>query len=298
MIGGALLAPVPGAGSQLVRDFAANSPEYRAFRPSRDFSWSFDRTTSRPETPYPRRLVSKVETWVAPVRMGSVDESRPASIRSEPAVSGALIGEGAAPSQSGLPIRAMKIATPEEGQILVRHREGDADAFRELVSRYRAPVYAYLVRCGVDPSQRDDLFQDIFLKVHGAAHAYDPAHPLHPWMFTIVANTVRSHFRRARVRKLVQFERAPEPTTPADYGQQQLEAEEMAGWLSEAIAQLPLPQREVVLLSCLENWVQKDVAEALAIPVNTVKTHLRRARLELAKALVRRQGAFKREVLS
>ncbi len=219
-------------------------------------------------------------------------------MRNEPAVSGVFIAEGVAPAQSGLAIRAMKIATPEEGQILVRHREGDADAFRELVSRYRAPVYAYLVRCGVDPSQRDDLFQDIFLKVHRAAHAYDPAEPLHPWLFTIVANTARTHFRRLRVRRLVQLDPAPEPSTPADYGQQQLEAEETAGWLAEAISQLPLPQREVVLLSCVEDWEQKDVAEALSIPVNTVKTHLRRARLELAKALVRHRGKFKREISS
>ncbi len=227
-----------------------------------------------------------------------MNESRRAWIRNEPAVSGLLIAEGVATARLGLAIRAMKIATPEEGQILVRHREGDADAFRELVSRYRAPVYAYLVRCGVDPSGRDDLFQDIFLKVHRAAHAYDPARPLHPWLFTIVANTVRTHFRRLRVSALVQLERAPEPSTPSDYGQQQLEAAETAGWLAEALSQLPLPQREVVLLSCVENWEQKDVAEALSIPVNTVKTHLRRARLDLAKALVRHRGKFKREVSS
>lgn len=230
--------------------------------------------------------------------MGGVDESRPASIRNEPAVSDVFVRNVAAPTRSGLPIRAMKVATPEEGQILVRHREGDADAFRELVSRYRAPVYAYLVRCGVDPSGRDDLFQDIFLKVHRAAHAYDPARPLHPWLFTIVANTVRTHFRRLRVSALVQLERAPEPSTPSDYGQQQLEAAETAGWLAEALSQLPLPQREVVLLSCVENWEQKDVAEALSMPVNTVKTHLRRARLELAKALVHHKRTFKREVSS
>jgi RNA polymerase sigma-70 factor (ECF subfamily) len=192
----------------------------------------------------------------------------------------------------------MKIARPEEGQVLVRHREGDADAFPELISLYRAPVYAYLVRCGVDPAQRDDLFQDIFLKVHRAAHAYDPDHPLHPWLFTIVANTVRTHFRRLRVRRLVQLDRAPETGTPADYGQQQLEALETATWLAEALSRLPLPQREVVLLSCVEDWEQKDVAEALSIPVNTVKTHLRRARLELAKAQVRHRRKFKREVSS
>jgi RNA polymerase sigma-70 factor (ECF subfamily) len=96
----------------------------------------------------------------------------------------------------------------------------------------------------------------------------------------------------------VHLDHAPEPSTPADYGQQQLEAEETADWLAEALSQLPLAQREVVLLSCVEDWAQKDVAEALSMPVNTVKTHLRRARLELAKALVHHKRTFKREVSS
>jgi RNA polymerase sigma-70 factor (ECF subfamily) len=228
------------------------------------------------------------------MRMGGVDETRLSSKSSEPS---ALVASSLLP-QPGPAMRAMKVASAEEGQILVRHREGDSDAFSELLACYRAPVYAYLIRCGVDPSQQDDLFQDVFLKVHGAAHAYEPEQPLHPWLFTIVANTVRSHFRRARVRKLVQLDRAPEPATTADHGQQQLEAEETVGWLSEAVSQLPLAQREVVLLCCVENWEQKDVAKALSIPVNTVKTLLRRARLDLAKGLARRQGALKREVSS
>ena len=43
---------------------------------------------------------------------------------------------------------------------LLRHIAGEQGAFAELVSRYRAPVYSYLARCGIDPADRDDLFQD------------------------------------------------------------------------------------------------------------------------------------------
>jgi len=196
------------------------------------------------------------------------------------------------------PGRAVKLASPEEGRLLVRHREGDPSAFAELIERYRAPVFAYLVRCGVDPASRDDLFQDIFLKVHRAADAYRVEQPLHPWVFTIVANSVRSHFRRARVRKLVHLDGAPEEASRDASGQQELEARETAGWVETALAALPAAQREVLILCSVENLAQRDVALALSIPVGTVKTHLRRARLALAGALARRQATLKREVSS
>ena len=57
----------------------------------------------------------------------------------------------------------------DERRLLPMHSEGYAGAFRELVERYRAPVYGYLVRCGVAPAMRDDLFQDIFMRIHTAA---------------------------------------------------------------------------------------------------------------------------------
>src|SRR5687768_12742063 len=90
----------------------------------------------------------------------------------------------------------------EERRLLSRHLEGDQQAFTELVRAYRSPVYGYLVRCGVAESARDDLFQEVFLKIHGAAKSYTPERDLKPWLFTIVANTVRSHFRRKKIEAM------------------------------------------------------------------------------------------------
>ena len=63
-----------------------------------------------------------------------------------------------------------------------------------------------------------------------------------------------------------------------------------------AVAGLPLLQREVIVLSCVEGLPQQEVAAILEIPVNSVKANLRRARLALAKVLLRRQVASAREV--
>ncbi len=183
----------------------------------------------------------------------------------------------------------------DERELLLRHRDGDASAFPKLVARYRAPVYSYLVRCGVGESDRDDVFQDIFIKVHRAAGQFQSERPLHPWLFTIVANTVRTHHRKQRVKELVFMESRREVPDPAPDGERVAVARQMATWLEEEIRKLPLMQREVLVLACIENLAQKDIAAALELPLNTVKTHLRRARLTLVDKLARRNAVLQRE---
>jgi RNA polymerase sigma-70 factor (ECF subfamily) len=188
------------------------------------------------------------------------------------------------------------VVSLEERRLLLRHLDGDARAFGELVQAYRAAVYGYLVRCGVEASSRDDLFQEIFLKIHGAAKSYAPERDLKPWLFTIVANTVRSHFRKKKVESLVFTGAAPaEPRSDAPTLEQVTEAKETAAWIETALERLPLPQREVVVLACVEHLSMRDVADALELPVNTVKTLLRRARLTLATELARRNLRARRE---
>ncbi len=175
-----------------------------------------------------------------------------------------------------------------EADLLLRHRAGDPVAFARLVEEYRAPVYSYLVRCGVGESDRDDLFQDIFARVHKATESYHADLPLHPWLFTIVANAVRTHLRRARVRRLVFSESdGREPASATPDGEQVSVARQTRSWLERRIRRLPLAQREVLILTCIESRPQAEVARILGIPLNTVKTHLRRARLSLAQGLAR-----------
>src|SRR5262245_46001422 len=102
-----------------------------------------------------------------------------------------------------LPAISTDPATPDSRGALLRHREGDREAFALLVAHYRRPVYSYLIRCGVAEPDRDDVFQSVFLRIHRAAGQYRPDLPVHPWIFTIVANEVRSYHRRGRIRQLV-----------------------------------------------------------------------------------------------
>lgn len=177
-------------------------------------------------------------------------------------------------------------ATPpsETRLLLSRHLDGDLQAFPELIAGFQRQVYSYLVRNGVPDSARDDLFQDIFLKVHKAASSYRPERPFEPWLFTIVANTTRSYFRKQVIRQRLQNQLPLHMPVGVD-AQDSAQNLETAEWLEGQIQRLPAKQREVLALCCFDNLSGNEVAQILDCPLATVKTHLRRARLSLAKAL-------------
>ncbi len=180
---------------------------------------------------------------------------------------------------------AKRSETMERRSWLSRHCRGDRTAFPKLMQWLRQPVYTYLIRCGISTDSRDDVFQEIFLKIHAAAASYQSDKPLKPWVFTIAANTVRNHFRTEKNRRVVplqhQLETCPDPAPGAE---RHAAASEAANWLEQAIYHLPLAQREVLVLTTIQGLQLKQVADILNTPLNTIKTHLRRARLALLKA--------------
>jgi RNA polymerase sigma-70 factor (ECF subfamily) len=194
------------------------------------------------------------------------------------------------------PKQAGRVAADDvrnDGTLLVRHLDGDASAFPELVARYRTSVYGYLVRMGVAREVRDDLFQDVFLRVHRAAARYQPTRPFQPWLFTIVANAVRNHLRGDRLRRLRFVANTPEqadPPDPAPDGERSAHGRQTVTWLHQAIGRLPRPQREVLILAAIEHQPLAAIGKALRIPIGTVKSRLSRARLALAQALVQRNS--------
>lgn len=187
------------------------------------------------------------------------------------------------------PSAGLNVLDLEERSWLARHCRGDQAAFPALMEAYRRPVYSYLVRGGVAEADRDDLFQSIFLKIHKGAAGYEPARPLAPWIFTIVANTLRNHFRDRPVDG-ANLETPLDLADPTPGPERVTEARQAVARLEVAIAALPLAQREVLLLTAVAELKQQEVADALGLPLGTVKTQLRRARLALAKTLAPLQG--------
>ena len=173
-----------------------------------------------------------------------------------------------------------------ERMLLHRHAGGDPLAFPLFMKAFQLPVYSYLVRSGVPATVRDDLFQDIFMRIHAAAHTYHPTRPLKPWLFTVVANVVRTHFRKKRVEELVFPDDFPD-LKPSSHAQ--IVAVETAEMLDRTLQTMSLEQKEVIILHCLEGLSLNEVSGVLKLPLGTIKTHLHRGRKILTESLVRQK---------
>lgn len=176
----------------------------------------------------------------------------------------------------------------EERTWLPNHCRGDQQAFAKLMHTYAAPVYRFLRRQGITTTHCDDVFQEVFLKVHQAAHQYQPNRPLRPWLFTIALNTARNFFR-AHAKEIARASEIEPDTLTSQYsdGEQLNEQQSQLTWLLQQISKLPQRQREVIVMSTIDGLKQREIANILQLPLNTVKTHLSRARKALIAGLAK-----------
>jgi len=179
----------------------------------------------------------------------------------------------------------------QERNWLAQHLGGDKQAFGKLMQAYRKPVYSYLVRSGFDKSVRDDLFQDIFFKIHKAANSYNKTNRLSPWIFTIAVNTVRNHLRDQKqkltrnhlslcIDETHELQLVDESPTPDKI----VQSKHLMQWLQKAMSDLPPIQCEALNLTIIEGLKLSEAAKILDMPLSTIKTYVRRARQSLIQS--------------
>jgi RNA polymerase sigma-70 factor (ECF subfamily) len=167
----------------------------------------------------------------------------------------------------------------DERELVARCQRGDDGAFGELVERYKNLVYAMIYRMVEDRSQVDDLAQDVFLKVHRGLPYFRGEARLSTWIYRIVSNECVQ--ARSRRRERTSTSDVAEPAA-ADGAFADLELRDR---IEKAMAQLPDNYRFLVAAHYLKGVQYEALAEALNLPLGTVKTHLYRAKRQLRELL-------------
>ena len=171
-----------------------------------------------------------------------------------------------------------------ERALIERCRSGEERAFAELVDTHKDLVHAMIWRLARDRSQADDLAQDVFLKVHRGLPYFRGEARLSTWIYRIVIN-VCSQARTRRPREIsLDEDRGGRPIEPrrddAAFGEMELRDR-----LDKAMAKLPDQYRVLIAAHHLDGVQYEALAEALGIPLGTVKTHLHRAKRRLRELL-------------
>ncbi|MGW1209535.1 RNA polymerase sigma factor [Streptomyces sp. NPDC002499] len=165
----------------------------------------------------------------------------------------------------------------------------DPDAFSELFNRYADDIHRYAAR-RLGTEAADDLMAETFVIAFQQRRRYDLSRPqARPWLYGIVTNLVGQH-RRAEARRLKALSRvaaaSPAEGEPlADRVAARVSAEGSRAELAGALAQLPARHRDVLLLIAWGDLDYAEAAEALGVPVGTVRSRLHRARTKLRGAL-------------
>jgi RNA polymerase sigma-70 factor (ECF subfamily) len=175
-----------------------------------------------------------------------------------------------------------------DGELLDRYRRGERRAFDTLVERYHRELFNFLFHLTRDATIAEDAFQETFLQVHRSAAAFDATRPFKPWLFTIAANKARDSLRQ-RIRQ----QAAPLDASVAGNDQGSTYAELMPSDIpppdtaltnfqtrqavDSIVAGMPEPLRVVLLLCYFEEMPYQEVADALDIPLGTVKSRLHAA---------------------
>jgi RNA polymerase sigma-70 factor (ECF subfamily) len=172
-----------------------------------------------------------------------------------------------------------------------RAAEGDERAFAELVHRHKEPLYRLLRRYTGNPDDAYEALQEAFIAAWGALGRYDPNRSFLAWLRAIAINKARDRGRRAAFRRLLFGSKSLEesgalaeldPTPPAD--ERLIEQQDMVR-LDRAVAGLPAPLKEAIVLTAFEGLSQQEAGNILRVSAKAIETRAFRARRILAATL-------------
>jgi RNA polymerase sigma-70 factor, ECF subfamily len=196
------------------------------------------------------------------------------------------------------PTLALSHMTSSESDValMARVRDGDSDAFRELIERHQRAVINTIHRAIGDAWEAEDLAQRVFLQVYRSAKRYQPTAKFTTWLFTITRNTILNEHRRRKRHAAESLDalespantdsvgwQAPDFTTPDPA--QEVAERELQTKIMETVQQLPEAQRTAVILCRYEGLSYEEIARVLGCSVSATKSLLHRARLTLKEKL-------------
>jgi len=188
--------------------------------------------------------------------------------------------------------RAEAGADPDRA-LVDQARQGDLDAFSELVRRYQHRLVGYLRLIVNHREDAEDVAQEAFLRAYRALGRFRGQSSFKTWLYQIATNAARTSLAKrpndpARARRGDRNDRHDEAESkivadPSDF-EAGLLARDRVG---HALAELPLEWREAVVLRDIEGLDYREIAELMNIPIGTVESRIFRGRQRLRQILLR-----------
>jgi RNA polymerase sigma-70 factor, ECF subfamily len=164
-----------------------------------------------------------------------------------------------------------------------RFVDGDINAFETIFHEAEQDIYRWVLRMVRDPAIAEDVVIETFWRVYRSRATFDCQRSLRPWIRRIATNVARDHLRRHPLEVEL-----PEALPQPPHGDPAV-TEDVHRKVRQAVAALPPKHRIIVMLALVEGQAHREIAEALGIPVGTVKSRLFHA-VRLLRRRLRRLG--------
>jgi RNA polymerase sigma-70 factor (ECF subfamily) len=187
-------------------------------------------------------------------------------------------------------------ADEQDAHDMERLIAGHDSALNELMSRHAGKLFHYLIRSLQDEDDAADLAQETFAKLYHNRAKFDPAQKFTTWLYAIASNLVRDRYRWRSRHPQVSLEMENEETettlkehlrTEGPAPDEQIQTEERAAAVREAVAALPEELRQPLILAVYQGLSQAQIAEILNCSVKAVETRIYRARQRLRADLTK-----------
>jgi len=186
---------------------------------------------------------------------------------------------------------SMRSAKQSDYELAQDVAHGGTSSIATLYERHKARVYSLCLRMTGDPSEAEDLTQEVFLQLLGKAGSFRGESQFSTWLHRFTTNHVLMYFRRATRRRERFPALADESNATADlgcsFGPQLINRI----LLSSAVAQLPLGSRSVFLMFDVEGYNHEEIAKMFGCTVGNSKSQLHKARKKLRHLLTSEASA-------
>lgn len=190
----------------------------------------------------------------------------------------------------------------EDNVLVERAKKGDREAFDQLIRKHEKRAYQYAFRLTSNPEEAADIVSDAFIRVFTAVKNFRGNSAFTTWLYRILTNCFLDMKKREKNKQTTSlesalqtdegdFERQIEDDGPSP--QKELERRERERSVQDAVSRLPEYQQAMIVMYHGEMLSYEEIAEALDLPIGTVKSRLNRARLSLREELVPDEELFK-----
>jgi RNA polymerase sigma-70 factor (ECF subfamily) len=177
----------------------------------------------------------------------------------------------------------------EDAELLRRAREGDLDAFAELVGRSERRVRALLSRLLDDRRDVEEAAQDTFVQAWRNLQGFRGQASPSTWFYRIAVNEALQRTRRKRVETVPLA--GEEPGRPAPAADTLAEEHEFHAFLAACLRALPAELRVPVALRDVEGWSNQEIADVLGLSLAATKSRIHRGRMQIRTQLEARRAA-------